>query len=47
MSKRIRTRVFIHRRVAYRHAGGHASFACGTRLRLEIWRPDQTEPRGD
>lgn len=62
MSKRIRARVMVHRRVEYRHARGQgdgmlmnlslqgcqikgaAPFASGTRLRLQLWLPDQAQP---
>lgn len=62
MSKRIRARVDLQRRVEYRHARGHGdgmlmdlslqgcrikgtpSFSCGTRLRLQLWLPDQSQP---
>jgi len=62
MSKRIRTRVGVHRRVEYRHARRQgdgmlmdlslqgcqikdaAPFESGTRLRLQLWLPDQARP---
>jgi hypothetical protein len=62
MSKRIRARVVVHRRVEYRHAQGQGDgvlldlsllgcrikgappCGCGTRLRLQLWLPDQAQP---